>query len=48
MHRELPELLFLVFELHNLILQFKEVVQRYYLEYLTGHDAGALRDMLQA
>ncbi|RWS03999.1 membrane-associated protein Hem-like protein [Dinothrombium tinctorium] len=45
--RQLPELLFHIEELRALIRKYNQVIQRYYVQYLTGYDAVALNQMMQ-
>lgn len=45
--RQLPELLFHVEELRALIRKYNQVIQRYYVQYLTGYDAVALNQLMQ-
>lgn len=47
MDRQLPELLFHVEELRGLIRKYNQVIQRYYVQYLTGYDAIALNQIMQ-
>lgn len=44
---ELAELLYWTFELRNLVLQHKDLIQRYHAEFLGGHDLATLRSLLQ-
>lgn len=45
--RQLPELLFHVEELRVLVRKYSQVIQRYYVQYLTGFDSIALKHMIQ-
>jgi NCK-associated protein 1 len=45
--RQLPELLFHMEELRVLVRKYSQVMQRYYVQYLTGFDAIALNQMVQ-
>ncbi|KAK9511245.1 hypothetical protein O3M35_005839 [Rhynocoris fuscipes] len=45
--RQLPELLFHMEELRLLVRKYSQVIQRYYVQYLTGYDAIALNQMMQ-
>ena len=45
--RQLPELLFHVEELRSLVRKYNQVIQRYYVQYLTGYDAVALNQLMQ-
>ncbi|KAI1280571.1 Membrane-associated protein Hem [Halotydeus destructor] len=45
--RQLPELLFHVEELRALVRKYNQVIQRYYVQYLTGYDAVALNELMQ-
>lgn len=45
--RQLPELLFHVEELRALVRKYNQVIQRYYVQYLTGYDAVSLNEMMQ-
>lgn len=45
--RQLPELLFHMEELRGLIRRYNQVIQRYYVQYLTGYDAIALNQIMQ-
>ena len=40
--RYLPELLFYMEEIRGLVRKYSQVVQRYYVQYLSGYDAIAL------
>ena len=40
--RYLPEMLFYMEELRGLVRKYSQVVQRYYVQYLSGYDAIAL------
>ena len=45
--RQLPELLFHVEELRALVRKYNQVIQRYYIQYLTGYDAVSLNQIMQ-
>ncbi|KAJ9579111.1 hypothetical protein L9F63_024780, partial [Diploptera punctata] len=45
--RQLPELLFHMEELRVLVRKYSQVMQRYYVQYLTGFDAINLNQMVQ-
>uniref|UniRef100_A0A1B6E8D2 Membrane-associated protein Hem n=1 Tax=Clastoptera arizonana TaxID=38151 RepID=A0A1B6E8D2_9HEMI len=45
--RQLPELLFHMEELRVLVRKYSQVIQRYYVQYLSGFDAIALNQMMQ-
>lgn len=45
--RQLPELLFHMEELRALVRKYNQVIQRYYVQYLTGYDAVALNQLMQ-
>lgn len=45
--RQLPELLFHMEELRTLVRKYSQVMQRYYVQYLSGFDAIALNHMIQ-
>ncbi|XP_075218279.1 nck associated protein 1 Hem [Lycorma delicatula] len=45
--RQLPELLFHMEELRVLVRKYSQVIQRYYVQYLSGFDAVALNQMMQ-
>ncbi|XP_074604970.1 nck associated protein 1 Hem isoform X2 [Brevipalpus obovatus] len=45
--RQLPELLFHIEELRSLVRKYGQVIQRYYIEYLTNYDAVALNHAMQ-
>ncbi|GJQ81682.1 putative membrane-associated protein [Trypoxylus dichotomus] len=45
--RQLPELLFHMEELRVLVRKYSQVMQRYYVQYLSGYDAIALKHMIQ-
>lgn len=45
--RQLPELLFHMEELRMLVRKYSQVVQRYYVQYLSGFDAIALNRVVQ-
>ncbi|KRX97186.1 Membrane-associated protein Hem [Trichinella pseudospiralis] len=44
----LPEMLFYMVELRELLLRYRSVVQRYHVQYLAGFDALALNELLQS
>ncbi|KAF4526918.1 hypothetical protein B566_EDAN008361 [Ephemera danica] len=44
--RQLPELLFHMEELRVLVRKYNQVMQRYYVQYLSGYDAVALNQMI--
>ena len=46
--RYLPELLFHMEELRALVRKYSQVIQRYYVQYLSGYDAVALAQMIQS
>ncbi|RWS27679.1 membrane-associated protein Hem-like protein, partial [Leptotrombidium deliense] len=46
--RQLPELLFHIEELRALVRKYNQVIQRYYVQYLTGYDAVSLNQMMQS
>ncbi|XP_050438959.1 membrane-associated protein Hem [Adelges cooleyi] len=46
--RQLPELLFHMEELRMLVRKYSQVVQRYYVQYLTGFDVVQLNQTLQS
>ncbi|KRX16108.1 Nck-associated protein 1 [Trichinella nelsoni] len=46
--RVLPEMLFYMVELRELLLRYRSVVQRYHVQYLAGFDALALNELLQS
>jgi NCK-associated protein 1 len=46
--RQLPELLFHIEELRALVRKYNQVIQRYYVQYLTGYDAAALHQQMRA
>ena len=45
--RYLPEMLFYMEEIRGLIRKYSQVVQRYYVQYLSGYDAIALDQGIQ-
>nr|XP_022911596.1 membrane-associated protein Hem isoform X2 [Onthophagus taurus] len=45
--RQLPELLFHMEELRVLVRKYSQVMQRYYVQYLAGGDAIALKNLMQ-
>ncbi len=45
--RQLPELLFHMEELRGLVFKYSQVIQRYYLQYLSGYDSIALNELIQ-
>lgn len=45
--RQLPELLFHMEELRALVRKYSQVMQRYYVQYLSGYDSVALNLMIQ-
>lgn len=45
--RQLPELLFHMEELRALVRKYSQVMQRYYIQYLSGYDAIALNILIQ-
>lgn len=45
--RQLPELLFYVGELRALVCKYNQVIQRYYVQYLSGYDAIVLNEQIQ-
>lgn len=45
--RYLPELIFYMEELRGLVRKYNQVVQRYYVQYLSGYDAVALNQCIQ-
>ena len=45
--RYLPELLFYMEEIRGLVRKYSQVVQRYYVQYLSGYDAIALDQSIQ-
>ena len=45
--RCLPELMFYMEEIRALIRKYSQVIQRYYVQYLSGYDAVALKQGLQ-
>ncbi|XP_040573731.1 membrane-associated protein Hem [Lepeophtheirus salmonis] len=46
--RYLPELLFLMEECRALVRKYGQVIQRYYVQYLSGYDAVALNKSMQS
>lgn len=47
MDKSLPELLFLIEELRTLARKYIQVIQRYYVEYLSGADATSLTQLIE-
>eukprot|EP00094_Tigriopus_californicus_P005705 TCALIF_05499-PA protein Name:"Similar to Hem Membrane-associated protein Hem (Drosophila melanogaster)" AED:0.06 eAED:0.06 QI:71/0.83/0.85/1/0.83/0.85/7/245/1120 len=45
--RCLPELLFYMEEIRSLVRKYGQVIQRYYIQYLAGYDAVALKQSMQ-
>ncbi|KAL5007330.1 hypothetical protein ScPMuIL_016136 [Solemya velum] len=45
--RQLPELLFYMEELKDLVKKYNQVIQRYYIQYLSGYDAVMLNQLIQ-
>lgn len=45
--RYLPELLFYMEEIRGLVRKYNQVIQRYYVQYLSGYDAVALNQCIQ-
>ena len=45
--RNLPELLFYMEEIRGLVRKYSQVLQRYYVQYLSGYDAIALDQSIQ-
>jgi PREDICTED: similar to membrane-associated protein hem (dHem-2) len=45
--RQLPELLFYIEELRELVCKYNQVIQRYYVQYLTDYGAPALNQIMQ-
>ena len=45
--RYLPELLFYMEEARALVRKYSQVIQRYYVQYLSGYDAIALNQCMQ-
>lgn len=45
--RQLPELLFHMEELRGLVRKYSQVIQRYYVQYLSGYDAMELNIKMQ-
>ena len=45
--RTLPELLFYMEEIRGLVRKYSQVIQRYYVQYLSGYDAIALDQSIQ-
>lgn len=45
--RYLPELLFYMEEIRALVRKYSQVIQRYYVQYLSGYDAVALNQAMQ-
>ncbi|XP_070198961.1 nck-associated protein 1-like isoform X3 [Littorina saxatilis] len=46
--RQLPELLFYMEELRGLVKKYNQVMQRYYVQYLSNYDAVCLNSIIQA
>lgn len=46
--RQLPELLFYMEELRGLVKKYNQVIQRYYVQYLSGYDAVYLNQIIQS
>ena len=46
-YRYLPELLFYMEEIRALVRKYTQVIQRYYVQYLSGYDAVALNQAMQ-
>lgn len=46
--RYLPELLFYMEEIRGLVRKYSQVIQRYYVQYLSGYDAIALDQAIQS
>ncbi|KAH9518845.1 Nck-associated protein 1 [Bulinus truncatus] len=44
--RQLPELLFYMEDLQDLIRKYKEVIQSYYVQYLSGYDSVILKQLM--
>ncbi|KAK6041550.1 hypothetical protein COOONC_20945 [Cooperia oncophora] len=44
--RQLPELLYYMLELRQLVLKHSDVIQRYYLKYVNGYDAIMTRELV--
>ncbi|KAK3104202.1 hypothetical protein FSP39_025272 [Pinctada imbricata] len=45
--RQLPELLFFMEELKGLVKKYNQVMQRYYVQYLSGYDSVLLNQLIQ-
>lgn len=45
--RQLPELLFHIEELRSLVKKYSQILQRYYVQFLRGHDAAVLAQIVQ-
>lgn len=45
--RQIPELLFYMEELKALVRKYNQVIQRYYVQYLSGYDAVLLNQLIQ-
>ncbi|XP_041365275.1 nck-associated protein 1-like isoform X2 [Gigantopelta aegis] len=45
--RQLPELLFYMEELKGLVKKYNQVIQRYYVQFLSGYDAVHLNQLIQ-
>ncbi|KAK5972294.1 Membrane associated protein Hem [Trichostrongylus colubriformis] len=46
--RQLPELLYYMLELRQLVTKHSDVIQRYYLKYVNGYDAIMTRELVSA
>ncbi|CAJ0604279.1 unnamed protein product [Cylicocyclus nassatus] len=44
--RQLPELLYHMLELRQLVVKYSDVIQRYYLKYVNGYDAIMTRELV--
>ncbi|KIH65736.1 hypothetical protein ANCDUO_03941 [Ancylostoma duodenale] len=44
--RQLPELLYYMLELRQLVTKYSDVIQRYYLKYVNGYDAIMTRELV--
>ncbi|VDM63170.1 unnamed protein product [Angiostrongylus costaricensis] len=44
--RQLPELLYYMLELRELVVKYSDVIQRYYLKYVSGYDAIMTRELV--
>ncbi|XP_052216371.1 membrane-associated protein Hem-like isoform X3 [Dreissena polymorpha] len=47
MDRQIPELLFYIEELKGIVKKYHQVMQRYYVQYLSGYDAVLLNQLIQ-